>query len=260
MNRYSTRHPAWGLLQCSEPDEEKNSLVPACFLEHQAGLHRDLLEDFLPETASGAPINKVSKGSSMERKLPSSRRSTSCAAICILTGGAAIVAGWYFAQRVSVPDDVLPVEDFDLERYLGHWYEIARIDYFFEQGLTSCTADYRLGTDGLLRVFNQGFDPEKGVWKSAKAVAQFIGSPTDGSLKVSFFRPFYSGYYVVHVDDDYQHAVVVGDGCRYCWVLSRTPEMDDKLYTGLLSVAAANGVDISRMHRVPHGALLDDGR
>ncbi|MBB6577642.1 lipocalin [Comamonas odontotermitis] len=114
-----------------------------------------------------------------------------------------------------------------------------------------------MNADGTVRVFNQGFDPEKGVWKSAKAVARFIGAHTEGALKVSFFRPFYSGYYVVHVDDDYQCAVVVGDGCRYCWVLSRSPEMNDKLYAGLLSVAAANGVDISRMHRVPHGAQPD---
>ncbi len=193
----------------------------------------------------------------MERKPPSACSTHSSAARCLLAGGAALAAGWYWAQRVSIPPEVLPVEDFDVERYQGHWYEIARIDYLFERGLTSCTADYSMNADGTVRVFNQGFDPEKGVWKSAKAVARFIGAPTEGALKVSFFRPFYSGYYVVHVDDDYQCAVVVGDGCRYCWVLSRSPEMNDKLYAGLLSVAAANGVDISRMHRVPHGAQPD---
>ena len=214
-------------------------------------------EKFLPGAATWGSIKEVSKGSPMERKSPRACSSHSSAATCLLAGGAAIAAGWYLAQRVSAPADVLVVEDFDVERYLGHWYEIARIDYLFERGLTSCTADYSMNADGTVRVFNQGFHPGKGVWKSAKAVASFMGAPTEGALKVSFFRPFYSGYYVVHVDDDYQYAVVVGDGCKYCWVLSRSPEMDDKLYAGLLSVAAANGVDISRMHRVPHGAPLN---
>ncbi|MBH1964642.1 MAG: lipocalin family protein [Comamonadaceae bacterium] len=178
-------------------------------------------------------------------------------AATLLAGGLGVAAGWYFAQRVSPPASVQPVRDFELERYLGHWYEVARIDYMFERGITSCTADYGLNKDGTVSVFNQGFDPEKGVWKSAKAIAKFAGPPNEGALKVSFFRPFYSGYYVVHVDNDYQHAVVVGDGCKYCWVLSRSPDMDDELYTELLSVAQANGVDTVKMHRVPHGAPLD---
>jgi apolipoprotein D and lipocalin family protein len=194
----------------------------------------------------------------MERKLPSSCCPTSSVATRVLAGGAAIAVGCYFAQRVTVPAYVLPVEDFEVERYLGHWYEIARIDYFFERGLTSCTADYDLNADGSMTVFNQGFDPKKGAWKSAKAVAKFIGAPSNGSLKVSFFRPIYSGYHIVHVDAEYQYAVVVGDRSKYCWVLSRSPDMDEKLYAGLLSVAAANGVDISRMHKVPHGALLEE--
>ncbi len=195
----------------------------------------------------------------MDRKSPSSCCSTSSVATRILAGGAALAVGWYFAQRVSTPAEVLPVEDFEAERYLGHWYEIARIDYLFERGLTSCTADYDLNPDGSLSVFNQGFNPKTGEWKSAKAVAKFVGDPSIASLKVSFFRPFYAGYHVVHVDADYQHAVVVGDGSKYCWVLSRSPDVDEKLYAGLLSVAAANGVDISRMQRVPHGAVLEEG-
>ena len=194
----------------------------------------------------------------MERKSPSSCCQTPSIAAGILTGGVALAAGWYLAQRVSVPAEVVPVEGFDVERYLGHWYEVGRIDFFFEKGLTSCTADYSLNEDGTLAVFNQGFDPGNGSWKSARAVAKFVGDPSVASLKVSFFRPFYSGYHVVHVDEDYQYAVVVVDGSKYCWVLSRSPEVNDKLYAGLLSVAAANGVDTSRMHRVPHGAMLEE--
>lgn len=191
------------------------------------------------------------------RRTSRQARSPQLSVATLLAGGAGVAAGWYFAQRVSPPAAVQPVHDFELERYLGHWCEVARIDYMFERGITSCTADYALNQDGTVSVFNQGFDPTKEVWKSAKAIAKFAGSPDVGALKVSFFRPFYSGYYVVHVDEDYQHAVVVGDGCKYCWVLSRSPDMDDALYTELLSVAAANGVDTAKMHRVPHGAPLD---
>ena len=189
----------------------------------------------------------------MPRTDPTPRLKTSSAP-GIVAGAAALLSGWYLAQRVAVPSRVKPVQDFDLDKYLGHWYEIARIDFRFERGLTSCTADYSLNPDGSVRVLNRGFDPTRGVWKSATAVARFNGKPGQGALKVSFFRPFYAGYNVVHIGQDYDCAVVVGDAPKYSWILSRTPEMDDRRYSKLLAIAAANGAHTSQMHRVPHGA------
>ncbi|MDR0258315.1 MAG: lipocalin family protein [Comamonas sp.] len=170
---------------------------------------------------------------------------------------AAVSALWYTGQRVRVPKNVRPVQDFDAEQYMGHWYELARIDYVFERGLTSCTADYCLQDDGTVQVTNRGFDPERGQWKSATAVAKLLSGPEVGSLKVSFFRPLYAGYHVVYVDHDAGHAVVVGDAAKYAWILSRTPSIDEAAYTRLVAIAASNGVDASRLIRVPHGAALE---
>ena len=170
---------------------------------------------------------------------------------------AAVSALWYAGQRVRVPQNVRPVQDFDAEQYMGHWYELSRIDYVFERGLTSCTADYVLQSDGTVQVTNRGFDPANGRWKSATAVAKLLAGPEVGSLKVSFFRPFYAGYHVVYVDHDAGHAVVVGDGAKYAWILSRTPSIDDAAYTRLVAIAVSNGVDASRLVRVPHGAALE---
>lgn len=172
---------------------------------------------------------------------------------------AAVSALWYTGQRVRVPQGVQPVGDFDAEQYMGHWYELARIDYVFERGLTSCTADYALQADGSVQVTNRGFDPSRGVWKSATAIAKPLSDAGSGSLKVSFFRPFYAGYHVVHVDHDEGLAVVVGDGVRYCWILARSPSIDASAYTRLVSIAARNGVDVSKLIRVPHGAALAAG-
>lgn len=170
---------------------------------------------------------------------------------------AALSALWYTGQRVRVPDGVKPVRGFDVERYMGHWYELARIDYVFERGLTSCTAQYELQSDGTVQVTNRGFDPVRRAWKSATALAKLLSRADSGSLKVSFFRPFYAGYHVVHVDHDAGHAVVVGDGAKYCWILSRSPSIDEAAYERLLAIAASNGVDASELIRVPHGAALD---
>lgn len=170
---------------------------------------------------------------------------------------AAVSALWYTSQRVRVPKNVRPVQDFDAEQYMGHWYELARIDYVFERGLTSCTADYVLQSNGDVQVTNRGFDPERGAWKSATAVAKLLSGPESGSLKVSFFRPFYAGYHVVYVDHDAGHAVVVGDGAKYAWILARSPSIDEAAYTRLVAIAASNGVDVSRMIRFPHGAALE---
>lgn len=186
---------------------------------------------------------------------PASTRTSSFPLAVALT--AAVSAMWYTGQRVRVPKNVRPVQDFDAQQYMGHWYELARIDYMYERGLTSCTADYALQDDGSVQVTNRGFDPQRGKWKSATAVAKLLSDPEVGSLKVSFFRPFYAGYHVVYVDHAAGHAVVVGDGAKYAWILSRTPSIDEASYTRLVAIAASNGVDVSGLIRVPHGAALE---
>ncbi|HQQ75635.1 MAG TPA: lipocalin family protein, partial [Pseudomonadales bacterium] len=94
------------------------------------------------------------------------------------------------------PDTVQPVQPFALDRYLGRWYEIARLDHSFERGLDHVNAEYSLQEDGSVRVLNRGYDPAKKQWKEAIGKAQFVDNKNEGYLKVSFFGPFYGSYVV----------------------------------------------------------------
>lgn len=121
----------------------------------------------------------------------------------------------------QVPKGVEPVHNFDLDRYLGQWHEIARLDHSFERGLTDVTATYSKREDGGVRVINRGFNSKTQAVKSAEGKAYFIGSPEVGSLKVSFFGPFYGGYHIAKLDQDYQMALVIGPNTGYGWILAR---------------------------------------
>ena len=98
------------------------------------------------------------------------------------------------------PQGVAVVSPFDVKRYAGQWYEIARLDHRFERGLSDVSATYGLNADGTVSVVNRGFDTARGEWKEAKGVARFTGDPGTGSLRVSFFGPFYGGYHVIALD------------------------------------------------------------
>ena len=132
----------------------------------------------------------------------------------------------------GVPDGLTPVDNFDANRYLGTWYEIARLDHRFERGLEQVSAHYSLNPDGSIKVINRGYDPEQRQWQQAEGTAKFVGEPTIGQLKVSFFGPFYGGYNVLQLAPDYRYALVCGPDRDYLWLLARTaslPEPDLKL-------------------------------
>ncbi len=141
------------------------------------------------------------------------------------------------------PDNVKPVTSFDIGRYAGRWYEIARTDQRFEKGLVRTQAYYNLHPDGTVEVTNRGFDPKKNQWQEAVGKARFIGKPTEAALKVSFFGPFYGGYNVVALDPAYQWALVIGSSVDSMWILSRKPYLSDEVRGVLLAKARALGVD-----------------
>ncbi|MBU2112930.1 MAG: lipocalin family protein [Gammaproteobacteria bacterium] len=115
----------------------------------------------------------------------------------------------------GVPDGVTPVTPFELKRYLGEWHEIARLDHRFERGLTEVTANYSMRDDGGVKVINRGFSAEDGDWQQAEGKAYFVGDTNSGALKVSFFGPFYGGYNIAKLCDDYSVALVVGPSTDY---------------------------------------------
>ncbi len=131
---------------------------------------------------------------------------------------------------VGVPENVEPVGDFDVNRYLGKWYEIARLDHRFERGLNNVTAEYSLRDDGGIRVVNRGFSLSQNQWKQAEGKAFFVGSEDEGHLKVSFFGPFYGSYVIFELDrEDYGYAFVTSSRKSYLWLLARTPMVSDDL-------------------------------
>jgi apolipoprotein D and lipocalin family protein len=142
---------------------------------------------------------------------------------------------------VGIPGGIDSVSGFVPDRYLGRWYEIARLDHRFERGLVNVTAEYQKRADGDIDVTNRGFDPKEGRWREAKGLAKFVGEPDRGRLKVSFFGPFYGGYSVVALDEQYRWAMVVGPTTDYLWILSRTPQLDRRTLDALLAKAKAAG-------------------
>lgn len=164
----------------------------------------------------------------------------------VITGAAVALPGC----AVSVPQGVQPVSGFDASKYMGTWYELARIDHRFEKGLTQVTATYSLNADGSVAVVNRGYDAAKQEWREAEGKARFLGQADEAALKVSFFGPFYGGYNVVSLDDQYQTALVIGGSLDYLWILSRTKSIPESQRQALLQKAQALGVDLDQVIRV----------
>lgn len=144
------------------------------------------------------------------------------------------------------------VASFDLEKYLGTWYEIARFQNRFEKDLVGVTATYTLRDDGKVEVINQGFkNTLDGELKKAKGKAR-IPDPSKAKLEVSFFWIFYSDYYIMELDTiDYQYALIGSSSDNYLWILSRTPQMDETTYKMLVDNAKKRGYDTNKLFKVP---------
>jgi apolipoprotein D and lipocalin family protein len=157
------------------------------------------------------------------------------------------------AGCVSLPENIKPVDNFQVERYLGKWYEIARLDHSFERGLTNVTADYSWRNDGSIKVLNRGYSVIENKWKEAEGKAYFVNRPDQGFLKVSFFGPFYGSYTVFELDrDNYSYALVCGPDKFYLWLLTRSPKINEDLKNRLIAKAAALGFDTRRLIYVQH--------
>lgn len=154
---------------------------------------------------------------------------------------------------VSAPENVEPIRGFELERYLGKWCEIARLDHSFERGLINVTADYSMRDDGGVRVVNRGYDPESKKWKEAEGKAYFVSSPDVGMLKVSFFGPFYGSYIIMALDKEhYSYSLVCGPKKSYLWILSRTPTLDKTIQESLIEKAKDAGFETEKLIYVQH--------
>uniref|UniRef100_Q0HTB8 Outer membrane lipoprotein Blc n=1 Tax=Shewanella sp. (strain MR-7) TaxID=60481 RepID=Q0HTB8_SHESR len=149
---------------------------------------------------------------------------------------------------LGMPRNVEPVKDFQLERYLGKWYEITRLDHSFERGLTQVTAEYSLKPDGGVKVINRGYSADTQQWKEAEGKAYFVNGDGEAYLKVSFFGPFYGSYVVFGLDQqDYQYAFISGPDTDYLWLLARTPTVSPEVMKQFVEMASARGFDTNSL-------------
>lgn len=154
---------------------------------------------------------------------------------------------------LGMPKKIAPVNDFELARYLGNWYEIARLDHSFERGLEQVSAQY-IATEEGITVINRGFSPQKNGWSEAIGKAQLVNDASQGYLKVSFFGPFYASYIIFELDkDNYEYAFVCGPNLSYLWLLSRKKEVDPQLLARFIEKAKQLGFDTSQLIFVKQG-------
>lgn len=147
----------------------------------------------------------------------------------------------------TIPKGAVAVKPFEVNRYLGKWYEIARFDFRFERNLNNTTAEYFLRDDGNIRVVNIGYDYTKNKWKKATGKAKLRDEKGEGKLKVSFFGPFYAGYNVIALDPEYRYALVAGKNLKYLWFLSRDRTMPETVKQDYLQKAQSLGYDTSKL-------------
>lgn len=162
-------------------------------------------------------------------------------ALCI------VVFSFLLASCVGLPKGIEPVSDFELDKYMGKWYEIARLDHRFERGLEQVTANYSIKDDGTLHVENRGLSSKSNEWKDAVGKAKFSSDPTIGHLKVSFFGPFYGSYVIFDLDkENYQYSFVTGSK-NSLWLLARTPTVSDELKNKFLKTVQEFGYNTDEL-------------
>lgn len=152
-------------------------------------------------------------------------------------------------QRDAPPLAAAP--SVDLPRFMGTWYVIAHVPYFFEEGKVATRDEYRLRPDGRIDndfVFKEAFGEDDKRWRGVSSVVPDSGG---ARWKVQFIWPFSTELVVVHVDDDYQGAVLATPNRKLAWVFGREPSMAPERYEALVAKLGAQGVDTTTLKLVP---------
>ena len=163
-----------------------------------------------------------------------------------------IIISFMLFSCKTIPEGITAIQKFDKNKYLGKWYEIARLDFKFERNLNNTTAEYSINQDGTIKVFNKGYNTKTNKWKSATGKAKFVKDEHVAMLKVSFFGPFYSGYNVIAIDKEYKYALIAGKNLKYLWILSRDTTIPDEVKKNYLEIAQRGGYKIGDLIWVKH--------
>ena len=158
-----------------------------------------------------------------------------------------LIGVFCLAACAGIPSGIQPVTPFSIESYLGTWYEIARLDHDFEEGLSHVTAEYSLNDDGSIKMRNLGFSSVTQKWEEMVGKANFVGDPRQGYLNVSFRWPFYSSYVIFKLNSDYSVAYVTGGSRRYLWLLARTQTVSAEILADFKATAEAEGFNLSKL-------------
>jgi len=153
---------------------------------------------------------------------------------------------------VEQPSGITPVKNFKVKKYMGHWYEVARLDHRFERGLNSVTVDYALIPTGGFTSKSSGYLAKQQAWRAAEGLASFVAGEKLGFLKISYMRPFYDPYVIFKLDEDYEWAFVAGKDKSFLWLLSREPDVDWDVREDFISEAKQLGFDTSQLIFIEH--------
>ena len=138
----------------------------------------------------------------------------------------------------------------DLKKYLGKWYDIAHLPARFQEDCTDTTATYTLSKDGSISILNEC--RKRGKVKKAKGKAKVVDKISGAKLKVTFFWPFYGDYWIINLGKNYDYAVVGTPNRKSLWILSRTPQMDDKLFSQLIESVKSKGFAVNNLIKTSH--------
>lgn len=163
-----------------------------------------------------------------------------------------VAALFVLASCKTIPKGAKAVSPFDKNKYLGKWYEIARLDFKYERDLNNTSANYSLNKNGSISVVNKGFNYKTNEWTEATGKAKFVDDPNVAMLKVSFFGPFYSGYNVIALDPNYKYALVTGKNLDYLWILARETTIPESVKEEYLKKAEGIGFKTSDLIWVEH--------
>lgn len=159
-----------------------------------------------------------------------------------------ILMFWVTAAAVAKAPPLAVVDEVDLDRYLGTWFEIASYPAWFAKNCTGVTAEYSLREGGGISVVNRCYKGAlDGKLKEARGRAKVVDPETNAKLKVSFFGPFWGNYWILELDPEYQWVVVGEPKRKYLWILSRTPSLDQGTLDEILSRLPEKGYSSDRL-------------
>lgn len=186
----------------------------------------------------------------MENKIENNKEKVSYKSLIAV--GLSLLAGSYYFFTKKSKSKLDVVENVDLERYAGKWYEIAYIPYIWEKSCSNTTAEYTV-KDGYVEVINSC---TKNILSEETECVQGKAYPVSGTnnakLKVQFFWPLKGDYWVIDLDKNYKYAMVGSPDMKHLWILSRKPELDEPIYQKLIQKAKDKGFDITKLKRTEH--------